>query len=198
MITMRHRSVRLLAPASMIIIVVILVLSGCGSPAVKAGHPRSATPSIQLSEFAFSACMRAHGIQDFPDPDPGGRPLSADPQQLGVSTVRYQAAEHACDHLLPTGGSLQQQTQHCLVFGACPQTLVQRLLIIERRYARCMRNHGVPNFPDPSIGAKGGRPVFDLSSAGIDVQSTDSPQFAAKERACRNIPGGPVPNLPFT
>jgi hypothetical protein len=69
---------------------------------------------------------------------------------------------------------------------------------LERRYAGCMRSHGVPSWPDPSISPKGGRPVFDLSGAGIDPQSTDSPQFVSKDRECRRLHGGSVPSLPFT
>jgi len=56
----------------------------------------------------------------------------------------------------------------------------------------------VPNWPDPTIGAKGGRPVFDLSGAGIDPQSAGTPQVLAKEAACRQQVRGPVPNLPTT
>jgi hypothetical protein len=105
-----------------------------------------------------------------------------------------QAAQTACQPLYPNNGSLQQQTQQCVSTGNCPQTLLQQLMTVERSYARCMRSHGVPTWPDPTVGAKG-RPVFDLSSAGIDPQSTDSSQFQSKEAACRSLVGS-VPNLP--
>ena len=65
-------------------------------------------------------------------------------------------------------------------------------------FPACMRAHGVPNWPDPTISAKGGRPVFDLSGAGIDPRSADTPQVLAKEAACRHQAGGAVPNLPTT
>jgi len=63
---------------------------------------------------------------------------------------------------------------------------------------QCLRAHGVPNWPDPTISAKGGRPVFDLTGAGIDPQSADTAQVLAKEAACRHQVGGSVPNLPTT
>lgn len=180
-------------------VTIMIVVTACTSNLAGKGHaPSSIGSTNSQSTFAFSACMRSHGIHNFPDPDPAGRPFNVDPQQLGVSTSIYQSAEQACDHLLPTGGSLQQQTQQCLVLGDCPGSLVQRLLIIERRYARCMRTHGVPDFPDPSISAKGGRPVFDLSDAGMDPWSTDAPQFRTQDRQCRDAVGGPVPRLPFS
>jgi hypothetical protein len=140
--------------------------------------------------------MRSHGVPTFPDPDSKGNPPQADPQHLGVGSSRLQAAQTACQPLYPNNGSLQQQTQQCVSTGNCPQTLLQQLMTVERSYARCMRSHGVPTWPDPTVGAKG-RPVFDLSGAGIDPQSTDSSQFQSKEAACRSLVGS-VPNLPVT
>ena len=130
----------------------------------------------------------------------GAHPAAIDavPHQLGVSPALYQVAEQTCRPLLPTGGSLQQQTQGCVLFGDCPPALVQQLLTIERQWAQCLRSHGVPNWPDPTISAKGGRPVFDLTGAGIDPQSADTSQVLAKEAACRHQVGGSVPNLPTT
>ena len=146
--------------------------------------------------------MRIHGVPNFPDPDSKGNLRAVGPQQLGVSTPRYQAAEQACQHVLPTEGSLQQLTQQCLLAGDCPQALVQQLLTVERKYGQCLRSHGIPNWPDPTISPKGGRPVFDLSGAGLDPQapaySRDSSQFGSKDRLCRGLVGGAVPILPYT
>jgi hypothetical protein len=162
------------------------------------GSPSAGISRTSSSAVAFSACMRAHGVPNFPDPDIKGMPGQPDPRQLGVSPALYQVAEQTCRPLHPTGGSLQQQTQRCVLFGECPQALVQQLLTIERQWAQCLRSRGVPNWPDPTISAKGGRPVFDLSGAGIDPRSADTPQVLAKEAACRHEVGGPVPNLPTT
>ena len=172
--------------------------SGSWSSSGSGGSPSAGGSSSSPSADAFSACMRSHGVSNFPDPNAGGRPLEVDAQQLGVSDGLYQAVEQACQHLLPTGGSLQRRLHQCLLYGDCPETLVQPLMILERKYAECMRSHGVPNWPDPSISAKGGRPVFDLGTAGIDTQFTDSPQFRSKDRECRRLTGGSVPSLPFT
>jgi hypothetical protein len=172
--------------------------SGGGSSTGSGGSPQAEGSSSSPSALAYSACMRSHGVPNFPDPNAHGRPLEVDAQQLGVSDSLYQAAEQACQGLLPTAGSLQQLTHQCLLYGDCPHTLVQQLMTLGRKYAGCMRSHGVPNWPDPSISAKGGRPVFDLSGAGIDTQSTDSPQFRSKDRECRLLTGGAVPSLPYT
>jgi hypothetical protein len=179
--------------------VLVLVAAACsGSPSSTAGSSHTEGSLRSPSAVAFSACMRSHGITNFPDPNPGGRPLEVDAQQLGVSDGLYQAAEQGCQDLLPTGGSLQQRLHQCLLYGDCPQTLMQPLMTIERNYAECMRSHGVPNWPDPSISAKGGRPVFDLTGTGIDTQFTDSPQFRSNDRECRLQTDGSVPSLPYT
>jgi hypothetical protein len=187
-------------PAAAIVAAAVLAMAACSSgssPSSTGVSPHAGAATNFRSVVAYSACMRSNGVPHFPDPDSKGNPPQADPQHLGVSSSQLQAAEQACQHLLPTGGSLQQQTQQCVLFGDCPQALLQQLLTAEQRYAQCMRSHGVPSWPDPTVGAKG-RPVFDLSSAGIDPQSTESSQFQSKEAECRSLTGGSVPILPVT
>jgi hypothetical protein len=185
-------------PGVAIIATTVLVLAGCGGNPSSAGSSPAGGSTGSPSAVAYSACMRSHGVPNFPDPDSKGMPRQADPQQLGVSSSHYAAAEQACQHLLPTGGSLRQQTQQCLLFGDCAPALVQQLLTVGRQFAECLRAHGVPNWPDPSVSAKGGRPVFDLSDAGIDPRSAETPQFRAKEDDCRRQVGVTVPALPTT
>jgi hypothetical protein len=50
----------------------------------------------------------------------------------------------------------------------------------ELAFARCVRAHGVPNFPDPATDPDGS-PVFNLQHAGIDTQS---PQVKAAALGC--------------
>lgn len=53
-------------------------------------------------------------------------------------------------------------------------------------YAKCMRQHGVPNFPDPERGP-GGTGV----AIKLDKNTASSPKFASAQRACRSLqPGG--------
>jgi len=174
-----------------------LLVAACSGSPPSGNTSHAGGSSTSPSAVAYSACMRSHDVPNFPDPGSGGQVPKADPQQLGVSSSQLQAAEQACQRLLPTGGSLQQQTQQCVMFGDCPQTLLRQLLTVERRYAQCMRSHGVPHWPDPTVGAKG-RPVFDLSSAGIDPQSVDSSRFRSAAGKCRSLVGGSVPMLPST
>jgi hypothetical protein len=113
-------------------------------------------------------------------------------QQLGVSSSEIQAAQAACSRVLPTGQSLRQQTD-CLMVGNCPPAEVQLILEAERKYARCMRAHGVPNWPDPTVNPQG-MPVFDVTAAGIDRQFIHSSLYRSPNAECQHLSGGaPVP-----
>jgi hypothetical protein len=181
----------------------IVLAAGCGSgspPAPDAGGSTSNSPSAGTSAsaatpsaVAYSTCMRSHGVPNFPDPPSSGTVPKGGAQQFGVSGSVFQAAETACQPLFPTsGGSIQD----CEDTGDCPPAVVQNALTLMRRYAECLRSHGVPNFPDPTIGSQG-RPYFDVSGAGITYQYTHSAVFAAKDGECERLVGGsagvPVP-----
>jgi hypothetical protein len=120
--------------------------------------------------------MRSYGVPDFPDPQPGASNAKfPGAQQLGVSSSRYQAAENACQHLLPAG-----------IDDQFPPAEVQQLLIGMRQFSQCMRSRGVPNWPDPSTDAEG-RPVFELSSHGFTRSEAHSPQLGTKEAECQHL-----------
>ena len=84
--------------------------------------------------------------------------------------LRYQLAAVACGLLLVA----------CGTSGRPRPTAAGADLAL--RFARCMRAHGVPNFPDPEAGGGG----FQLGS-GIDPRS---PAFQSAHRACaQRMPG---------
>lgn len=51
-------------------------------------------------------------------------------------------------------------------------------------YSRCMRSHGVPNFPDPTASAHG-------VSMGLRNVDPNSPEFKAAQQACHKLQPGP-------
>jgi hypothetical protein len=136
--------------------------------------------------------MRSHGVPNYPDPDSSGQLPKTDAQFLGVSTSHYQVAQQACQHLLPTGGSLQQQEHQCMQNSDCPPALVQQMMTGDLRLARCMRSHGVPNFPDPTNGGSGG-PVFNITKAGISDAASHTYGFMAKLTECGRLVGVNAP-----
>ena len=118
--------------------------------------------------------MRANGVSGFPDPIAGpsgavGLPLSensdgsltAEGKTFAGPALRK--AERVCAVYLPPAG------------GPPPQVSAQYRQTLA--FARCMRKHGVPDFPDPTFsgGQKAGLP------AGVDPQS---PAFRSAARVC--------------
>ena len=141
------------------LLVASLALAGCGS---STAQPPTTTSTGWV---AFSSCMRSNGVARYPDPDSTGKPPKRSAQQLGVSSTQFTAANTACRHLLPNGGGPPSRSQQ-------QQVVAQGL-----SFARCVRSHGVPNFPDP---ASDGR-IPDPASVGIDQ---GSPKFQAANDAC--------------
>jgi hypothetical protein len=122
--------------------------------------------------------MRANGVPNFPDLSNNGMRIEANGQTLSVNGVSvnapaFQAARQECQKYLPhqqaTPTQAAQQRQRGLNF------------------AKCMRSHGVPNFPDPKIiSSSGGNHVAYLP--GINLQA---PAFQAAAKACGGGPKGP-------
>jgi hypothetical protein len=147
-------------------LVVVACSSGSPPSAGSSDSPSSsASGSAQL--VAFSQCMRSDGVPSYPDPSVAGGVATLpkeSAQLLGVSSAQYSAAERSCQHLLPTGGGVltASSLRQCYLALVCPQALVQHAVTAGRQFAGCMRSHGVPNWPDPTIDPEG-RPVFNIT-----------------------------------
>jgi hypothetical protein len=176
--------------AAVLAAVVLALLAACGggTPSSTGGSPSAAGPMSSASAVGYSRCMRSHGVPNFPDPGSDGGIPKADPQNLGVSGSRLQGAQHACQPLLPLGGSLQDQAHQCVSAGSCPPALVQQMETAMRKFAQCMRSHGFPKFPDPTTNSQG-LPVlaWSVSTTGIDPHSS---QYQTKEDECQRLTGG--------
>jgi hypothetical protein len=102
----------------------------------------STTPvaSQASGPLAFSRCMRANGVPNFPDPSAGATAEFTLPPGTSPEAPAFQAARAKCRNLLPGGGPPGPgSTTH-------PSAETLSKLV---RIARCMRQHGVPQFPDP-------------------------------------------------
>ena len=157
-------------------LVLLAACSGGGSSASSTGSPTGSGSSGSPSAVAYSACMRSHGVTNFPDPQLSGQIPKGSAQQFGVSTSQYQAAQRACQHLIPNTGDTpeQQQELQCAQSGNCSQAVVQHWMSGLRRLAQCLRTHGEPNWPDPIITSLAGHtpaPHFPYEQAGIDHHS---------------------------
>ena len=174
------------------VLALLAACSGSPSPAGSGSSPGAGGSARSPSALDYSACIRSHGVPDYPDPDSSGQLPKTDARLLGVSTSQYQAAQQACRHLLPAGGSLKQREDQCMQTGDCPPALVQQMLAADRKLARCMRSHGVPNFPDPTNGGSSG-PIFNITKAGISDAASHAPQFIAKLNECGRLVGADAP-----
>jgi len=78
----------------------------CSKLLPNGGRPTPAQIAQQQQKLlAFSACMRAHGLKDFPDPSGGGLRLSVHPgSDLDPTNPTFQRAQQACRKYMPFKG----------------------------------------------------------------------------------------------
>ncbi len=140
-------------------------------PAVGGAASGLMTPQRKYEDVLdYALCMRSHGFPGFPEPEaPGsgsGRGLVSGPN-YDTSSPRYKSADNACKHLLPYGG------------GNPTPAEITALTTQALKFARCMRAHGVPNFPDPTVSQNGS-----VTFTGLGSQSVPKSQVVAARNAC--------------
>jgi hypothetical protein len=173
----RRRRLRRAAVTAGAVLAVGVAVAGCGggssSPGVahlSTGTPGgstadggggSSTPEgsvgAQQKMLAYAQCMRTHGVPRFPDPTGGGgiTKKAAVRAFKQVANSQVLAAQTACEHLQPSGGPPSRAQ------------LAQRLGDL-LAFARCMRTHGIPSFPDPTSSGEVTHEM--LANAGVDVR----------------------------
>jgi hypothetical protein len=167
-------------------------IAGAGTHGSSAATHSNATSSSSTvpgdygsGALAFARCMRANGVPNFPDPSPGGGALF-NAAGINPSAPAAREATAKCQPLLPrkdfhAGGPLPAPGQST---HPSPQTIVKLLEI-----ADCMRQHGVPEFPDPrssvppSPFGSGTGVITDYDGAILLFPSTLDTQAPAYKRA---------------
>ena len=105
-----------------------------------ASHTRTVTPREKAVKF--SECMRANGVSDFPDPNASGEfPAYG----VSVSPAVWKKAGAACKALQPPG-----------TFSAKLSPAQESAAL---KFAQCIRENGVEDFPDPV----NGQPLVDTT-----------------------------------
>jgi len=156
-----------------------------GADASRPGAP--APGDLQSQDLAYAECMRANGVPNFPDPKPGGGfEVQSGPGGIDPSSPQYQLADAKCQKYMPNGGAGP-------TFN--PQEGAQLLDI-----AKCMRQHGVPDFPDPKRAPTGNDGLPPLGKPGTYGRITNfqgwllefpaainmqSPTYVHASAACR-------------
>ncbi|NUT37241.1 MAG: hypothetical protein HOV79_29670 [Hamadaea sp.] len=154
-----------------------LLLAGCaskGGPEVaSAGGQRpapsgSAMPSPAADEqeraLQFQRCMADHGVEVQTSTEKGAVEIAASPGQKD----KLMAATDACQMYLPAG----------VKTGPRSAEDIEKL----RQHSACMREHGVPEWPDPD--AEGNIRFADDQQA---LAMKKNPKVAAAFEACRSF-----------
>lgn len=164
-----------------------LAISGCGSSKnhSKNGNGSSSSfHSIVSDAYRYTACMRGHGVPSFPEPHvvintPGRQAIGVHPLPQSIaSSPQFKVAREACKGILPEAenGSPKERTEQ-------ERARAQYLLA----FARCLRSHGVQDFPDPT--SQGQLTLTMVHAAGVDLQA---PSFLTAARACVGTTHGAI------
>ena len=165
----------------------VVLLAGCGGTSSSSTGAGSTSPassgasggdstrslagsqSLQADTLKFSRCMRSHGVPNFPDPKNGGG-LSLAGTGVNRNSPAFKSASQACQSLMPGGvGPSGQKSDLSRAQGLA--------------LAKCMRTHGVPNFPDPT--ASGAIPPGSVNP--------NTPAVNAALQACQSSGSTPTP-----
>jgi len=167
--------------AALVTLAVIIAGCGNGTQGVPAGTGSSAatsggngTTSIHEKAVKFAECMRANGVSAFPDPSASGAftiDQAVNGSSLDPNSAAFKQAMTACKSLEPPGFTGPKVT---------PSQRTARL-----KFAQCVRDNGVPGFPDPTPNG----PLIDTnripSLAGKDPRS--DPGLNAAMHKCRDF-----------
>jgi hypothetical protein len=159
----QQRELRPLAVLALIAMVVLISACGSSTPTATGTGSSSGgnnTATNHQKAVKFADCMRNNGVSAFPDPPASGELTIdgiANGSSLDTNSPAFKQAISACKDLEPSGFTGQKPTA---------QQMDARL-----KFAQCMRDNGVNDFPDPTPNG----PLIDTnripSLAGKDPRS---------------------------
>lgn len=173
-----------LAHLAAVIILLAVIAAGCGGGSKNGGGSgtnASGNQGFQTASLRFARCMREHGV-NLPDPGADGT------IRIGVGSGGSGASGGSAGGS-GTKGALSPSPGFAKAQEACKQYLPQSGLSSGDRakiqtkfleFARCMRAHGVPNFPDPTF--KNGQ--IAIGGAGINPSDPATKKATA---ACQSV-----------
>ena len=160
--------------AALALIVMAAVISGCGSSApaeTGTGGGSSNTLASTQKAVKFAACMRKHGVPQFPDPNASGNltiDAVANGSGLDTSSPAFEQAMSACKTLEPAGVTGSKRSSQQQSAGL--------------KFAACVRGHGVPDFPDPLPNG----PLVDTNRIPSAAQPGGMSNLHAAMQKCRD------------
>jgi hypothetical protein len=170
-------------PVAAAAIAAAAMIAACGSssPSSSSSSGSGGQPTrVQLQQdvVRFADCMRSHAVPSFPDPttSPHEFKFSLSPNSGIAQSPAFQRAYTACHHLLPGGGPSGQSAAHS-------QAQIAAFLA----FARCLRSHGFPSFPDPTSSGQLTHEM--LANAGINLHQ---PALLQAADACVSVTHGVI------
>jgi hypothetical protein len=107
--------------------------AGCGSSSTRNGAPASPRdPAVAWHQVVL--CARTHGVPNLPDPQIDASGKAIFPSGITIPEQTRRACQSLYDRL---------------VANAQNQAPTQAQLAALLRFARCLRSHGIADWPDP-------------------------------------------------
>lgn len=166
------------ATCGALVLAASLALAGCGIAggvhAAASASPSTSDAQVLAIGRQYSQCVRDHGVAGFPDPvvDNGQISMPAataggpDPKQMLQNNPQAQDACQAILDSLPASAKRNQ-----LTYSAAD---LQKL----RQFAQCIRQHGIPEWPDPKPDG-----TFPIRGTALGSEGK-SPRMIAAAQAC--------------
>jgi hypothetical protein len=121
----------------------------------------------------YAKCMRENGLPDYPDPEQGGDGRVVIAPGNSEGDPKTKAAQEACRDKMPQGVARDMR-------GGKVETAKVTA------WAKCIRDNGVPKFPDPEV--EGSQIKINLGALGM---KPDDPKLQKASAACQDrSPGG--------
>jgi hypothetical protein len=128
--------------------------------------------------------MRSHRVSGFLDPTAPGAAkefILSEIPGVDAQSPAFRSAHSACGHLLPSN-------------GPNPQRVTEQVMNQLLQTSRCMRAHGVADFPDPAASPPSNQAAyFDVAAFGGPNSPPGAPPVAYLA-----IPNSINPNSPAT
>ena len=120
-----------------------MIVAGCGNGSAGTGNSSATSggngiASVHEKGVKFAECMRANGVRAFPDPDASGAltiDAVANGSSLNTDSASFKQALRTCKGLEPAG------------FTGHKRSAQQQEAAL--RFAQCIRDNSVKDFPDP-------------------------------------------------
>lgn len=165
-------------------VLLLFVLAGCGAAGSGSGSGSGSgagsgqAPSVQQRAqtvwLRFARCARSHGAPDFPDPSVDGQGHASFPDEGRVKQESEQV-QASCGAIL---GQLPAAARNSPVTAAQLRQL--------KAFARCLRLHGMPSWPDPKPDG-----TFPIVGTPLGTEGK-TPAFISAAQACRQVYSGGI------